>query len=125
MEMRNPPYYGWSMKLCACVQCSRHFRMCVMAWAALDDFEDFIWEKVEKYRWTYKRISAFLQEHNPGLRGFSERSVQWFGSSNNIHKTPRIDDQTLDEAVSRATDMVRIRIDIVAKPRDTPGVVQL
>ena len=87
-----------------------------MAGRALDGFEDFIREKVEKCRWSYKQISAFLQEYNPGLRGFSERSVQRFCSCNNIHKTPRIDDQTLDEAVSRATDMVRISIGMVYGP---------
>lgn len=89
-----------------------------MAGTALDGLEACIREKVEKCRWSYKQISAFLQEYNPGLRGFSERSVQRFCSSNNI-ETPRIDDQTLDEAVSRATDMVRIRVSYVyPKPRD-------
>ena len=56
--------------------------------AALDDFEDFVREKVEKCRLSYKQISTLLQEKYPGRRGFSERSVQRFCSRTGIHKTP-------------------------------------
>ena len=74
--------------------------------AALDEFEDFVKERVEKFRLSYKQISTLLQEKFPGRRGFSERSVQRFCSRTGIHKTPRIDDHRLDNAVARATAMV-------------------
>ncbi len=74
--------------------------------SALEGLEDFVRDKVEKERWTHKQISAFLEGIHPGQRGFSVRSVERFCSYKGIHKTPRLDDQTLDEAVSRATDMV-------------------
>ena len=74
--------------------------------SSLRDFEDFIRDKVEKDKWTHKQVSAFLQGNHPGQRGFSVRSVERFCSCKGIHKSPRIDDVKLDEAVSRATDMV-------------------
>ena len=72
----------------------------------MEDLEDFIRDKVKRERWTHRQISKFLQEVNPGQRGFSLRSVERFCSLKGIHKTSRIDETTLDEAVSRATDMV-------------------
>ena len=74
--------------------------------SALEDFEDFIRDKIKKGRWTHKQIGAFLEENHPGQRGFSVRSVERFCSSKGIHKTSRIDDNKLDEAISNATDMV-------------------
>ena len=74
--------------------------------SSLGDFEEFIRDKVEKERWTHKQVSVFLERNHPGQRGLSARSVERFCSCKGIHKTPRIDDQKLDEAVSRATDMV-------------------
>ena len=74
--------------------------------SSLEDFEDFIRDKVEKQRWTHKQTSAFFEANHPGQRGFSVRSVERFCSLKGIHKTPRISDQKLDEAVSKATEMV-------------------
>ena len=47
----------------------------------------------------HKQISVFLEADHPGQRGFSVRSVERFCSNRGIHKTPRINDQKLDEAV--------------------------
>ena len=74
--------------------------------SSLGAFEQFIRDRVEKQRWTHKQISAFLEADHPGQRGFSVRSVERFCSNRGIHKTPRINDQKLDEAVSKATEMV-------------------
>ena len=74
--------------------------------SALEDFEDFIRVKVEKEKWTHEQISAFLKGKHHRQRGFSVRSIERFCSYRSIHKTPQIDDQKLDEAVSRAADMV-------------------
>ena len=76
--------------------------------SSLEEFEDFVREKVEKERWTHKQISGFLQGKHPGKRGFSVRSVERFCSNKDIHKTLRIDDKTLDDVLSTATDMVSI-----------------
>ena len=74
--------------------------------SALKDFEYLIRDKIEKERWTRKQISAFLEENHPGQRGFSVQPVERFCSYKGMHKTSRIDDDMLDEAVSNATDMV-------------------
>ena len=75
--------------------------------SALEDFEGFIRDKIVKERWTHKQISAFLEENHP-QRGFSVRSIERFCSYKGTHKTSRIHDHQLDEAVSSATDMVSI-----------------
>ena len=74
--------------------------------SSLEDFEGFIRDKIEKERWIHKQISVLLLGNYPGQRGFSVHSVQRFCTIKGIHKTPRIDDHSLDDAVSRATDMV-------------------
>ena len=76
--------------------------------SALDGFVDFVREKVQRFGWSHKRISLFLQENNPGVRGLSERSVRWLCHQNDIHKTSRLDNHALDEAVTKATSMVRL-----------------
>ena len=73
--------------------------------SALEDQEAFIRSEVEDERWTHKQVSDYLKEHFPGRRGYS---VERFCSDKDIHKTSRISDQQLDEAVSTATRMVNI-----------------
>ena len=75
--------------------------------SALEGFEDLIRDKIENERWTHKQISTFLMESCPGQRGFSVRSIERFCGNKGIHKTSRIDDRSLDVAVSTATAMVR------------------
>ena len=81
--------------------------------SALEGFEDLIRDKIENERWTPKQISTFLMESYPGQRGFSVRSIERFCGNKGIHKTSRIDDRSLDVAVSTATSMVRsiLRVD--------------
>ena len=81
--------------------------------SALEGFEDLIRDKIENKRWTHKQISTFLMESYPGQRGFSVRSIERFCGNKGIHKTSRIDDRSLDVAVSTATAMVRsiLRVD--------------
>ena len=73
--------------------------------SALDVFSQLIREKIH-CGWSHKRISRFLQDNNPGLRGFSERSVRRFCHNHDIHRTPRIEEHALDDVVTRATSMV-------------------
>ena len=42
----------------------------------------------------------------PGVQGFSIRSIQRFCQEKNVHKTSRVTDQELDEAVSDAVSRV-------------------
>ena len=74
--------------------------------SSLDPFEDFIRDRVEKERWSHARISAVLKENYPECRGLSERSVLRFCLRKGIHKMPRINNEQLDKAVCRATEMV-------------------
>ena len=76
--------------------------------SALEDQEAFIRSKIEDERWTHKQVNDYLKEHFPGRRGYSVRSVERFCGDKDIHKTSRISDQQLDEAVSTATRMVNI-----------------
>ena len=87
-----------------CLQLSQR---CLVAMSTLEDFEDLVREKIVKERWTHKQISGFLMESCPGQRGFSVRSIERFCSNKGIHKTSRINDLSLDVAVSKATAMVR------------------
>ena len=74
---------------------------------SLENFEGFIRDKIERERWTHKKTSRYFMERYPGQRGFSVRSVERFCSNKGIHKTSRIDEQSLDGAVLNATSLVR------------------
>ena len=73
--------------------------------AALEEFDSFIRDKVEK-KWTHKAISFYLMSRYQGTRGLSTRSLQRYCSVNNIHKTSRLNDQDLDVVVSNAASKV-------------------
>jgi len=47
----------------------------------LDEMETFIREKIEKERWTHKRLSLHLQHRFPGTRGLSVASLDRFAAS--------------------------------------------
>lgn len=81
--------------------------MAVVQAPSLDDLEDFVRKKV-KAKWTHKQLSEHLQKKFPGVRGFSVRSIERFCSQQSIHKTARIDDSTLDQAVACAVEKVVI-----------------
>lgn len=71
------------------------------------ELEDFVREKVQNERWTHAQVSKYLKESNTmPTRGLSERSIRRFCRHKGIHRTSRIDDQLLNERVSRATAMV-------------------
>ena len=66
--------------------------------SALEEYVDFIREKVEIDGWTHGLVSEFFKENFPGRKGFSIRSVERLCSKWNIHKTSRLSDQQVDEA---------------------------
>jgi len=51
-------------------------------------------------------LKCELQEAFPGKKGFSICSIEKFCAEKEIRKTTDIDDQHLDEAVSRAVSQV-------------------
>ena len=53
-------------------------------------------------------LVVFCKKTTLESRGFSKRSVGRFCHSNNIHRTARVDDESLDDAVTRATCMVTV-----------------
>jgi len=42
----------------------------------LDEMEDFIKQKIETERWTHHRLSIYLKQRFPAVRGLSIRSLQ-------------------------------------------------
>ena len=75
--------------------------------AALEQFEDFVREKIVVERCTHKQINDELQQSLPGEKGFSVRSVERFCSNKEISKTCDIEDQDLDEVVRSAVLQVK------------------
>ena len=81
-------------------------RCIVETMAALEGLESLIREKIEQDQWSHAQLSDFLKLSYPGVQGFSIRSLQRFCQEKNIHKTSRVTDQELDEAVSNAVSKV-------------------
>ena len=75
--------------------------------AALEQFEDFVREKIIVERCSHKQISNKLQQSFPGEKGFSVKSVERFCSNKEISKTCDIEDQDLDEVVRSAVLQVK------------------
>lgn len=70
--------------------------------SALDRFQDFIREKVERDHATHHQISEELTSTFPGERGFSARSIRRFCQEKNIHKTSRMSASEVKSAVHEA-----------------------
>lgn len=68
----------------------------------LESLESIIRDKILKDQNTHKQVSNFLRKKFPWARGFSI----WFCSARGIHKTVRLCDSALDEAVSSAVEKV-------------------
>ena len=66
----------------------------------LSGIELFIREKVEGQRKTHQEVSDELVLLHPSVRGLSWMSVRRFCSEHGIHKTLRLDDHYLDQAVA-------------------------
>jgi len=77
--------------------------------ASLDNFEEFVREKVTVEKCTHQQVSDELKSSFPGERGFSLRSVERFCREKGIKKMSNIDDQQLDDVVSDAVLQVKIR----------------
>ena len=72
----------------------------------LEELEDFVREKIVKEKWTHAKLSSYLQQRYPGVKGFSIRTLERFCANNCIHKTAKIGTVQLDEAVETAIDKV-------------------
>ena len=78
--------------------------------ANLEDMEEFIRDKIVNHRWTHPQLSEFLRSSNPGVRGYSVRSIERFCSDKGIHKTSRPCSEDLDRAVTDAVAQVYMYI---------------
>ncbi len=74
--------------------------------SALEGFEDYIREKVEKDRMTHAQLCDHLKGLYPGERGFSIRSLERFYSRKGMAKTTKPSDHQLDEGVAGAIAQV-------------------
>ena len=75
-----------------------------MSTSTLDQFEDFIRQKVEKDHTTHAQISEELKTMFPEKRGFSVRSVTRFCAYHNIHKTSRTSQDEMDATTSKPSE---------------------
>ena len=76
--------------------------------SALDRFQDFIREKVERDHATHHQISEELTSTFPGECGFSARSIRRFCRQKNIHKTSRMSASKVKSAVQEAVLKVSV-----------------
>ena len=74
--------------------------------AALDDHEDYIRRRVVDEHATHRQISEELRGLYPGRRGYSIRSIERFCHDNAIHKTSRLSEAAVEEAVAEAVAKV-------------------
>ena len=74
--------------------------------ARLEEFEDFIREKIEKEQWTHVELSSFFNTQYPGERSFSVRTMERFCSDKDIHKITKLSDVDVDECISEAITKV-------------------
>ena len=70
--------------------------------SALNSFEDFIRQKIERDHATHHQICEELTSTFPGKLGFSVRSIQRFCKEKNIHKTSRLSASEVKSAVQEA-----------------------
>ncbi|XP_065896313.1 uncharacterized protein [Dysidea avara] len=68
----------------------------------MSTFDDLVRLKIEGFRWTYDRLSTYLQSLYPERSGFSVRSLQRFCNSKGIQRTSRLNTADLDEEVAVA-----------------------
>ena len=77
-----------------------------MATRSLDAFEDYIREKIEKQHMTHGKLSEILSARLPGVRGLSIRSIERFCQEKGIHKTSRLSQVEVTQAVGEAVAKV-------------------
>ena len=74
--------------------------------AALEEHEDYIRRRVVEEYATHRQISEELRGLYPGRRGFSIRSIERFCNDKDIHKTSRLSEAAVEEAVVEAVAKV-------------------
>ena len=77
-----------------------------MATRSLDDFEDYIRDKVEQGHLTHREISERLEARFPGVRRFSIRSVERFCQEKGIHKASRLSQAEVEQVVAEGVAKV-------------------
>ena len=74
-----------------------------MAALGLPGTESLVRERIEKEHKTHREVLEELKLMYPTQRGLSIKSLQHFCSTHSIHRTSRIDKQTLHRLVSLNT----------------------
>ena len=75
--------------------------------AQLEQFEDFVREKIEKEQWNHEQLSTYFSAKYQGKKGFSIRTVRRFCAEKNIRKTTKLSDADVDECISEAIAQVK------------------
>ena len=73
---------------------------------ALDEHEDYIRRRVVEERITHRQLSEEFKGLYPGRRGYSIRSIERFCQEKGIHKTCRLSEEDVEEAVIEAVSKV-------------------
>ena len=73
---------------------------------ALDEHEDYIRRRIFFEHATHRQLSEELQSLYPGRRGYSIRSIERFCHDKEIHKTSRLSEAAVEEAVIEAVAKV-------------------
>ena len=74
---------------------------------SLEGLEDFVRQRVEVDRVSQRQLSEELKTCFPESKGFSLRSIERFCAEKNIHKTSRLSNTEVEQAVSEAVAKVR------------------
>ena len=70
--------------------------------ARLEEFDNYIREKIEEEQWTHAERSNFLHTRYSGQRGFSIHTIELFCSKKSIHKISKLNDVDMDECTSES-----------------------
>ena len=74
---------------------------------SLEGLENFFWQWVEVNQVSQRQLSEELKTYFPESKGFSLRSIERFCAEKNIHKTSRLSNNEVEQAVSEAVAKVR------------------
>ena len=77
-----------------------------MAERALDEHEGYIRWRVEVEHASHHELCEELRATNPGVRGYSIRSIERFCREKGIHKSSRLPETAVEQVVAEAVAKV-------------------
>ena len=72
----------------------------------LDDLEGYVRKRILEDKWTHEEVSRELKTSYPNDPGLSVRSVKRFCPIHDIHRTARLTEDVVKEAVTVGVAMV-------------------